>query len=64
LGFVLALPPNALKLVRPALGATFPEAKTDAHALAMLLIIEAANKGDFATWREIRETVDGKTWCR
>ena len=58
------LRPNALKLVRPAARANFPEAKTDAHALAMSLIVKAANKGDFATWREIREIVEGKTRYR
>jgi len=63
LSFVLTLRPNALKLVRPAVRANFPEAKTDAHALAMSLIIKAANKGDLATWREIREIVEGKTRC-
>jgi hypothetical protein len=52
LSFVLTLRPNALKLVRPEVRANFPEAKTDAHALAMSLIIKAANKRDLATWRE------------
>ena len=61
LSFVLTLRPNTLKLVRPEVRANFPEAKTDAYALAMYLIIKAANKGDLATWREIRETVEGKT---
>jgi hypothetical protein len=64
LSFVLTLRPNALKLVRPAARANFPEAKTDAHALAMSLIVKAANKGDFATWREIREIIEGKTRYR
>ncbi len=49
LSFVLTLCPNALKLVRPAVRSNFPEAKTDAHAFAMSLIIKAANKGDLAT---------------
>jgi len=61
LSFVLTLRPNTLRLVRPEVRANFPEAKTDAHALVMYLIIKAANKGDLATWREIRETVEGKT---
>ena len=64
LSFVLTLRPNALKLVRPAVRANFPEAKTDAHALVMSLIIKAANKRDFATWREIREIIEGKTRYR
>jgi hypothetical protein len=64
LSIVLTLRPNAFKLVRPAVRANFPEAKTDAHALAMFLIIKAANKGDLATWREIREIVEGKTRYR
>ena len=62
LSFVLTLRPNAaLNLVRPEVRANFPEAKTDAHALAMSLVIKAANKGDLATWREIREIIEGKT---
>ena len=64
LSFVLTLRPNSIKFVRPEVRANFPEAKTDAHALVMYLIIKAANKGDLATWREIRETVEGKTRYR
>ena len=62
LAFVLTLRPNAaLKLVRPEVRANFPEAKTDAQALAMSLIIKAANKLEIATSSEIHEIIEGKT---
>ena len=60
LSFVLTLRPNSIKFVRPEVRANFPEAKTDAHALAMSLIIKAANKEDIATSREIHEIIEGK----
>jgi hypothetical protein len=59
-----SLRPSTLRLVRPEVRANFPEAKTDAHALAMSLIIKAANKGEIATSREIRQVIEGKTRYR
>ena len=69
IAYLLSLPlklrPQALnRLMGPALLAHFPEAVTEAHALGMFLIIKAANKGDLAAWREIREIVEGKTRYR
>ena len=59
--YLLELRPGALRSVRPALRTHFPEAKTDAHAFVMFMIIKAANKGDLATFKEIRRIVEGKT---
>lgn len=62
--YLLERRPEALKSVRRALRAHFPEAKTDAHAFVMFMIIKAANKGDLAAFREIRRIVEGKTRYR
>jgi len=59
--YFFELRPKTLRSMRPVLRADFPEAKTDAHALVMSIIIKAANKGDLATFKEIREIVEGKT---
>jgi hypothetical protein len=59
LSIALELRLESRGLMRPALRAHFPEAKTEAHALAMFMIIKTANKGEIATFREIREMVEG-----
>lgn len=58
------LSPEVLKLVRPVIRAELPECVIWADALVISIMLRAINKAEVATFREIRETIEGKTRYR